>query len=71
MFEISYCVLADLKEEVRSKYKLGSNERAYKMQNNKPSLTSMCHMVLEVSHLEVSNLSKMKIEIELNYFAKF
>ena len=52
-----------LKGQVRSKNKLRSNERAWKMQNNEPSLTSMHQMVLEISHFNVWNLSKMDVAI--------
>ena len=51
------------KGQVRSKDKLNSNERALKMQNNEPSLTSMSQMVLEISHFKVRNLSKMDVAI--------
>ena len=33
------------------------------MQKNEPSLTSMCQMVLKMSHLKARNLSKMDIAI--------
>ena len=52
-----------LKGKVRSKNKLRSNERAWKMQNNEPSLTSMCLMVLEITPVKVRNLSKMDVAI--------
>ena len=43
--------------------KFSSNERAWKMQKNEPSLTSMRQMVLEISHFKVRNLSKMDVAI--------
>ena len=52
-----------LKGQFHSKSKLSSNERARKMQNNEPSLTSMRRMVLEISHSKVRNLSKMEVAI--------
>ena len=33
------------------------------MQKNEPSLTSVCQMVLEISHFKVRNLSKMDVTI--------
>ena len=47
------------KGDLRSKIKLSSNERPYKMQRNEPSLTSMRQMVLEIFHFKVRNLSNM------------
>ena len=34
-----------------------------KCQKNEPSLTSMRHMVLEISHFKFRNLSKMDVAI--------
>ena len=42
-----------LKGEFRAQDKLGSNERARKMQKNEPSLTFMCQLVLEISQFKV------------------
>ena len=53
----------NLKGNLRSKKKLSSNERAWKMQNNEPSLTSMRQMVLEIFHFKVRNLSNMDVAI--------
>ena len=52
-----------IKGQVRSKNKLSSNERAGKMQNNEPSLTSVRQMVLEISHFKVRNLRMMDVAI--------
>ena len=41
------------KGEFRAQYKLGSNERAWKIQKNEPSLTFMCQLVLEISQFKV------------------
>ena len=42
---------------------LCSNERAWKMQVNEPSPTSMCQMVLKIFYLKVRILGKMDIAI--------
>ena len=42
-----------LEGEFRAQYKLGSNERAWKIQKNEPSLTFMCQLVLEISQFKV------------------
>ena len=47
----------------RSRKKLSSNERAWKMQKNEPSPTSMRQMVLEIFHFKVRSLGKMDIAI--------
>ena len=52
-----------LKENLWSKKKLSSNERAWKMQKNEPLPTSMRQMVLEMFHFKVKNLGKMDIAI--------
>ena len=52
-----------LKGQPHSKNKLSSNERARKMQENEPSLTSMRQMVLETYHFKVGNLRKMEVAI--------
>ena len=51
------------KGQLHSKNTLSSNERARKMQENEPSLTSMRQMVLEISHFKVGNLRKMEVAI--------
>ena len=45
--------LIPLKGEFRVQYKLGSNERARKIQKNEPSLTFMCQLVHEISQFKV------------------
>ena len=53
-----------VKEQLHSKDKLSSNERARKnAKKNEPSLTSMRQMVLKISHFKVRNLSKMEVAI--------
>ena len=52
-----------VKGHLRSKKQLSSNERAWKMQKNEPSTTSMRQMVLEIFHFKVRNLGKMDIAI--------
>ena len=54
---------ASFKGQLHSKNKLSSNERARRMQENKPSLASMRQMVLEISHFKVGNLRKMEVAI--------
>ena len=51
------------KGNLRSKKKLRLNERAWKMQNNEPSPTSMRQMVVEIFHFKVRNLGEMDIAI--------
>ena len=71
----SYCALYItfffmFKGNLWSKKKLSSNERAWKMQNHKPSPTSMRQMVLEIFHFKVMNLSNMNVAI-LEIFSLF
>ena len=44
---------AALKGEFRFQYKLGSNERVWKLQKNEPLLTFMYQLVLEISEFEI------------------
>ena len=58
---IKYIVV--IKGNLWSKTKLNSNERAWKMQKNEPSLTSMGQMVLKIFYFKVRNLSNVDIAI--------
>ena len=52
-----------VKENLRSKKKLSSYERTWKMQKDEPSPTSMRPVVLEIFHFKVRNLSNMDVAI--------
>ena len=49
----SCSLILHLKGEFWTQYKLGSNERAWKIQKNKPSLTFMCQLFPGISQFEV------------------
>ena len=52
-YDTNRIVCTGLKGELRVQYKLGSNERAWKIQKNEPSLTFMCQLVFEISQFKV------------------
>ena len=56
---------AVVKGDLRSKKKFSSNKRAWKMQINEPSPSSMRQMVLEIFHFKVKYLSNMDVAILL------
>ena len=64
-FPVSKQLCCCLKGNLRLKKKLSSNEKALKMKKKiiDLSLTTMCQMVLAVSHSKVNHLSKVEVTI--------